>query len=84
MSKRPEHIHAPVVGAPDPELRTSLIIEETDEDFEVLEQEAPETGMCYFNDIAYREGQRVCSGNELLRCQGGAWVREGSCYPDNP
>jgi hypothetical protein len=79
-----ERIHAPHVGAPDPESRTSLIVEETDEDFEVEGMEASEDSGCYFNDVAYRRGQFVCSGDELLRCENGQWVREGSCDPDHP
>ena len=79
-----ERIHANHVGAPDPELRNSPIIEETDEEYEVLVREAPEDAVCYFNNTLYRSGQFVCSGDELLRCEAGAWVREGSCDPDNP
>jgi hypothetical protein len=75
----------PYVGAPDPELRNSPIIEETDEDFEVLAQELSEQAVCYFNGMAYQDGELVCSGSgELLQCQGGVWVRGGSCDPDNP
>lgn len=72
------------VGAPDPKLRNSPVIEELAEDFEVLEQEVPETPLCYFNDIGYRHGEYVCSGHELLRCVRGSWVQSGSCDPDNP
>ncbi|MFA7096452.1 MAG: hypothetical protein WC383_08230 [Gammaproteobacteria bacterium] len=72
------------VGAPDPELKNSLIIEETDEDFHVLAQEAADVPVCYFNGIAYPHGQHICSGTDLLRCEDGAWVREGSCDPVNP
>ncbi|KAF0192773.1 MAG: hypothetical protein FD165_543 [Gammaproteobacteria bacterium] len=77
--------HPESVGAPDPELRTSPIMEEMDEDREVLAQEAEDTGVCYFNDIAYTLGNYVCTGSgELLRCDGGMWVQVGSCDPDNP
>ncbi|MFO7603485.1 MAG: hypothetical protein R6X06_06690 [Gammaproteobacteria bacterium] len=79
-----ERIAAPHVGAPDPEKRTSLIAEEAGEDFDVLGMEAPETPVCYFNDILYREHDYVCSGDELLICRSGIWVQEGSCDPDNP
>jgi hypothetical protein len=72
------------VGAPDPELRNSPIIEETDEEFEMVGQELSELPVCYFNGAPYENGQFVCSGTELLRCEVGAWVREGSCDPDNP
>lgn len=79
-----ERIHAPQVGAPDPERRNSLIMEETDEEFDFAGMEMPETGACYFNDTAYMEGQFICSGSELLLCTRGGWLREGSCDPDNP
>lgn len=81
MTERQRPIH---VGAPDPELKNSLIIEETDEEFEVLAQETGELPVCYFNGIAYTHGQLICSGTDLLRCEAGAWVREGSCDPTNP
>jgi hypothetical protein len=80
----PERIHAPRVGAPDPEKRNSPIVEDTDEEFEVLSQEMTEAPVCYFNDRAYDDRLLVCSGSELLRCVRGMWVREGSCDPDNP
>lgn len=77
---------APVqVGAPDPELKNSPIIEETDEEFPVLAQQFDEMAVCYFNNIAYDTGSYVCSGSgELLRCDKGVWVLQGSCDPDNP
>ena len=79
-----DRIRAARVGAPDPELRNSPIFEETDEEFESLGQTFGEHIACYFNDIAFREGQFVCSSAELLQCKRGVWVREGSCDPDNP
>ena len=79
-----ERINAPQVGAPDPERTNSAIVEETDEEFDILGQEVPETAQCYFNDTAYAEGAYVCSGSELLLCSQGVWLREGSCDPDNP
>jgi hypothetical protein len=81
MTERGNPAH---VGAPDPELKNSPIVEETDEDFEFLIQELSENNVCYFNGSAYDQGAFICSGNELLRCEQGAWVREGSCDPDNP
>jgi len=73
--------HPVDVGAPDPERRTSPILDEDsagDEDLTVdLE---PETGVCYFNDQAYAVGDFVCTGDELLHCEErGVWVRKGSC-----
>ncbi|HHM06408.1 MAG TPA: hypothetical protein ENJ19_11825 [Gammaproteobacteria bacterium] len=72
------------VGAPDPEHRNSPIVEDTDEDFEVAGMALTEDAVCYFNSHAYRHGDYVCSGSELLHCRKGTWVRVGSCDPDNP
>ncbi len=79
-----DRANAPHVGAPDPELQTSPIVEETDEDFDYIVQELSDNTVCYFNNRVYKTGSFVCSGSELLRCDKGAWVREGSCDPDNP
>jgi hypothetical protein len=74
--------HAPRVGAPDPELKNSPIFDSTDEHDPSLDLEL-ETGVCYFNAQTYDIGSYVCSGSELLRCEGrGVWIREGSCYQD--
>lgn len=68
--------HAPQVGAPDPEKRTSPILDE-DEEFS-LDLEL-ETGGCYFNGQSYPIGAYVLSGSELLHCEErGLWVRRGS------
>lgn len=68
--------HAPQVGAPDPEKRTSPILDE-DEEFS-LDLEL-ETGVCYFNGQSYPIGAYVLSGSELLHCEErGLWVRRGS------
>lgn len=80
----PERIHAPHVGAADPEKRSSPVLEETDERFDELAQQLDENPVCYFNGSSYGQGSYVCSGDELLRCQDGAWWRLGSCDPDNP
>lgn len=79
-----ERIAAPHVGAPDPEQRTSPILEETDERYAERAQQVGETAACHFNGIAYGRGDFVCSGDELLRCQDGVWLRQGSCDPANP
>jgi hypothetical protein len=65
----------PEVGAPDPERRTSPILDEEEE----LSFDAElETGVRYFNDVAYPRGQYVRSGSELLHCEErGVWVRKG-------
>lgn len=80
----PERIHAPQVGAPDPERQNSPIAEELDEDYDVLKQEVPGEAACLFNDTAYPNGAHVCSGAALLRCDYGIWVRAGSCDPEHP
>lgn len=63
------------VGSPDPLLKTSPIAEETDEEFEVLQQEEPGAPACYFNDRAYSHGAFVQSGITKLRCHYGIWLR---------
>lgn len=79
-------LHQPaMVGAPDPELKNSPILEELDEDYDVLAQEIGEEPVCYFNNIAYPDGSYACSGSgTLLHCAKGMWIRQGSCDPDNP
>lgn len=71
----------PQVGSPDPERRTSPILDEEDEE---LEPELElETGVCYFNDVAYPLGSYVLSGSELLHCEErGVWVRKGDIRPE--
>lgn len=67
--------HVPQVGASDPELTTSPMVDEDEERSLDLEQE---TAMCHFNGVAYPIGQYVRSGSELLHCErGGVWVRRG-------
>ena len=79
-------LHQPVaVGSPDPELKTSPILEEGDEEFEVLVQEVEDLPGCYFNNVSYADGTYACSGSgALLCCEKGIWVRKGGCDPDNP
>jgi hypothetical protein len=77
-------VSAPQVGAVDPERNTSPIADEFDEDYEVINQEAPESSGCLFNDTPYAHDEYVCSGSDLLQCKRGVWVLVGSCDPDNP
>jgi hypothetical protein len=71
---------APQVGAADPEHKTSPILDEN-EDF-TLDLEL-ETGVCYFNDVAYAVGDYVRSGSDLLHCEErGIWVLKGEMRPD--
>ena len=68
------------VGAPDPEHKTSMIV---DEDEELSLDLELETGVCYFNGVAYPVGEYVRSGSELLHCEErGVWVRKGEMRPD--
>jgi hypothetical protein len=70
----------PQVGAPDPELKNSPIIDEDEEPSLDLELEA---GVCYLNSVAYPVGQYLRSGSELLHCEErGVWVRKGELRPD--
>jgi hypothetical protein len=63
------------VGAPDPELRNSPILD--DEEEESLDAEL-ESASCYFNGVSYAIGEYLRSGDEVLRCVGrGVWVRQG-------
>lgn len=78
-----ERIHAPHVGAPDPELNNSPIVEDTDEEFESMMQTLGEMAMCHFNNKVYPHETYVCSGDELLFCQHGIWLRAGTCDPDH-
>lgn len=80
-----ERIPVPHVGAPDPERRNSPIIDEAaDDDQDGMDPDSVEFAGCYFNDVRHDHGRHVCSGDELLRCERGKWLRIGSCDPDNP
>lgn len=73
----------PEVGAPDPELKNSPIIDESEYGETVgspdLELEAP---ACYFNGEAFTLGACVQSGAEVLECTGhGTWARKGEARP---
>jgi len=71
----------PQVGAPDPEHKTSPIVDENEELSLDLGLEL-ESGGCYFNGLAYSIGQFVRSGSELLHCEErGVWVRKGEMRP---
>lgn len=79
-----DHVNALQVGSPDPDLQNSPIIEDTDYDFAEQGQQLQELPVCYFNGATFDDGQYVCSGNELLKCMRGSWMRAGSCDPGNP
>jgi len=67
----------PQVGAPDPELKNSPIIDESEYDEEMSPDLEFEAGVCYFNAAAYQIGQYVRSGSER-----GVWVRKGEQRPE--
>ena len=80
-----ERISLTQVGAPDPEKNTSMIIDEAGgNDTTGVDPDSVEFASCYFNDVGYPDGSQVCSGDELLLCQRGKWLRTGSCDMDNP
>jgi hypothetical protein len=67
--------HLPEVGAPDPETKTSPILDEDEIEESSLDLEL-ESGACYYNGVAYPVGQWVRSGSEVLHCEErGLWVR---------
>jgi len=72
------------VGAPDPELKSSPIAEENDEETDVLRQEEPGEPVCYFNNESFETGAYVKSGTSILKCVYGIWVPSGPADPDNP
>ena len=79
------HIDQIDVGAADPELKTSPILEEMDEEYEVLLQEVEDQAVCWFNNSSYNDGSYVCSSSRIrLYCDKGLWIRRGGCDPDNP
>ncbi len=75
--------HPPLqVGAPDPERKTSPILDEAEAEDPSPDLEL-ETGVCYFNGVAYPIGQFVLSGDELLHCEErGLWLRKGDMRPE--
>jgi hypothetical protein len=66
------------VGAPDPELKNSPIIDESEYDEQAASRDLEiEQAACYFNGEAYPIGDYVQSGSELLQCTGGGvWARK--------
>lgn len=80
-----ERIHITNVGAPDPELRNSPILDESDYDEQLgMDADSLDTARCQFNGADFANGSMICSGDELLRCSHGTWLRCGSCDEDNP
>ena len=71
------------VGAQDPELKSSPITGEMDEDFEVISQISDEQSFCLFNNTTYSHGSYVTSGTVMLVCNNGVWLSVGSSDTDN-
>ena len=69
----------PQLGAPEPEQETSPIVDEAAFD-ETAAAPPPESGgpVCLFNGEPFAPGSFVLSGNELLKCERGVWVRQGA------
>ena len=67
------------VGAPDPESENSPIMDSEIEEGEFSGADR-DVQVCYFNGIRYPAGDYICSGDDLLHCENGVWVRSGSCY----
>lgn len=72
----------PEVGLPDLERETSPICDEVEEFDDAGLEAGAHGGVCHFNGRAFRVGDYVQSGNELLHCEGrGVWVRSGELRP---
>ena len=65
------------VGVPDPELRTSPILDDAELDEQAGSRDVElEEGICYFNGEPFAPGAYVQSGSELLKgTAGGVWTR---------
>lgn len=71
MTKRNHPID---VGAPLPDLQTSAIISDIDDEREMIDAEIPEERLCYFNGVVYPHGTYIKSGTLIMQCDRGAWV----------
>ena len=74
-----KHSHLLQVGAPDPELVNSPIVDDSEHDEHAGPRDTElELGCCYFNGETYPIGTYVDSGGEVLQCIGrGVWARMG-------
>jgi hypothetical protein len=72
------------VGAIDPELKTSPVLEATDVESYVLRQQAPGEATCKFNGEVFANGEFVRSRSMVLECRRGVWVEIGPADADNP
>lgn len=69
----------PQVGAPDPELKNSPVVDHSEyDDRNGLSDVELEAGVCYFNGETFAIGDAVRSGSDVLECAPrGVWVRKG-------
>jgi hypothetical protein len=83
MKKTAQQETLPQVGAPDPELANSPIIDDAEQDEKAGARDLElEEGHCYFNGRPFPIGANVLSGRELLECTGrGVWVSKGEKEP---
>jgi hypothetical protein len=72
------------VGAIDPELQSSPVVEEMEEDAYTLRQQVADQAVCFFNGEVFRDGEFVRSGTMMLKCSKGLWIEAGSADPRNP
>lgn len=72
------------VGAIDPRMKTSPIVEETSEDSFTLRQQVPGSAVCFFNGERFKAGEFVRSGTVILQCREGLWIEAGPADPRNP
>jgi hypothetical protein len=78
------HTGTPNVGAIDPKLKTSPVLEETAEESYELRQQAPDAAVCFFNGEVFATGEFVRSGAAVFECRRGLWVEVGPADADNP
>jgi hypothetical protein len=74
----------PQVGDQDPEQKNSPIAMESDDESQLLRQEIPGEGVCFFNGEAFEQGTLVQSGATILRSDRGIWVPVGNVESDIP
>jgi hypothetical protein len=72
----------PDVGAIDPQLKTSPVLEQTAEE-PYGPRQAVAGDACFFNGERFATGEFVRSGPVVLECRGGLWVEIGPADPLN-
>lgn len=79
----PSHAGTRNVGAIDPKLKTSPVLEETAEESYEPRQQVPGNA-CFFNGERFATGEFVRSGAAIFECRRGLWVEVGPADPVNP